>query len=42
MLSGNGQSLIRNEKIINYANKYQNILNDNEYEYLFSHNIIST
>ena len=32
----NDPSLIINEKIINYANKYHSILTDNEYEYLIS------
>ena len=34
----NDTSLIVNEKIINYAHKYRNILTDNEYEYLINHN----
>ena len=32
----NDPSLIVNEKIINYANKYRSILTDNEYEYVIS------
>ena len=34
----NDPSLIRNEKIINYENKYRSILTDNEYEYLINRN----
>ena len=34
----NDPSLIVNEKIINYANKYRSILTDNEYEYLTNRN----
>ena len=34
----NDPSLIINEKIINYANKYHSILTDNEYEYLINRN----
>ena len=34
----NDPSLIVNEKIINYANKYRSILTDNEYEYLINRN----
>ena len=36
----NNPSLMIYEKIINYANKYWNILTDNEYEYLLSTSII--
>ena len=32
----NDPSLILNEKIINYANKYRGILTDNEFEYLIN------
>ena len=32
-LFANNPSLIVNEKIINYANKYRSILTDNQYEY---------
>ena len=38
MLFENDPSLIVNEKIINYANKYRSILSDNEYEYLINRN----
>ena len=31
-------SLVVNEKIINYTNKFWNILTDNEYKYLINHN----
>ena len=34
----NDPSMIVNEKIINYANKYHSILTDNEYEYLINRN----
>ena len=34
----NDPSLIVNEKIINYPNKYRSILTDNEYEYLINRN----
>ena len=34
----NDPSLIVNEKISNYANKYRRILTDNEYEYLINRN----
>ena len=34
----NDSSLIINEKIINYANKYHSTLTDNEYEYLINRN----
>ena len=33
----NDPSLIVNEKIINYSNKYRSILTDHEYEYLTNH-----
>ena len=34
----NNRSLIANEKIISFANKYCSILTDNEYEYLINRN----